>query len=212
MTTGEIILAIIVSTILSAGGIGGIIIAVIKFSSDFIANRLSKKYELKLSKSLEEYKARLDDGSYISRTMFDKEFEIYQNLTRTFSEALHSMQVYYGIKESSTKIIAAKDINDFNPRLQELLDDVKSGKAVTEIQMTELHNTMCEQFTQFKQVLDESAAFIPVDNYALFLQLFKLCRDFDLKENEVSMEDITKMRFEMQKTIRKYLVGLTVIG
>ena len=96
--------------------------------------------------------------------------------------------------------------------MQDLLNDVKSGKAVTETQMTELHNTMLELFTKFKQTLDESAAFIPLDNYALFLQLFKLCKDFELKENKVSMNDITKMRFEMQKSIRKYLVRLTVVG
>lgn len=35
--------------IISAGGIGGIVLAVIKFSANTIADSLSKKYELRLS-------------------------------------------------------------------------------------------------------------------------------------------------------------------
>ena len=38
---------IILAAIASAGGFSAIIIAVIKFSSNFIADKLSKKYDLK---------------------------------------------------------------------------------------------------------------------------------------------------------------------
>ena len=44
----------------SVGGAGAIIAATVKFSADFIANKLSQKYEFKLNKELEEYKASLD--------------------------------------------------------------------------------------------------------------------------------------------------------
>ena len=37
--------SIVAACIVSAGGIGGIVIAVVKFSSDMIASRLSAKYE-----------------------------------------------------------------------------------------------------------------------------------------------------------------------
>lgn len=65
----------------SAGGIGGIIIASVKFCSEFIANRLSAKYEMKLQEELERSKTLNDRKNYISKVRFDKEFEIYQSLS-----------------------------------------------------------------------------------------------------------------------------------
>ena len=49
--TGQI-LSIAGACIVSAGGIGAIIIGVIKFTSNSIANALSKKYELKLNPAM----------------------------------------------------------------------------------------------------------------------------------------------------------------
>ena len=68
---------------------------VIKFSSGFIADKLQKKYELKLNKELEEYKTTLDEKlekyksslenkTYISKTRFDAEFNIYKELSKSF--------------------------------------------------------------------------------------------------------------------------------
>ena len=56
--TGQI-LSIAGACIVSAGGIGAIIIGVIKFTSNSIADALSKKYELKLNKELELYKCHI---------------------------------------------------------------------------------------------------------------------------------------------------------
>lgn len=54
------ILQIATATIISAGGIGAIIIAAVQFTSNIIADKISKKYELKLNESLESYKSNLD--------------------------------------------------------------------------------------------------------------------------------------------------------
>ena len=50
---------IIVACIVSAGGIGGIIVAIVKWSSNIIADRLSQKYQLQLDKEIEKYKTKL---------------------------------------------------------------------------------------------------------------------------------------------------------
>ena len=57
MNVAREMLSIAGACILSAGGIGAIVMGVIKFSSTAIAESLSKKYELKLNKELERYKA-----------------------------------------------------------------------------------------------------------------------------------------------------------
>lgn len=66
------------------GGIGAIITGVVYFSSNFIADRLQKRYDLKLSEELEKYKANLENKNYISKTKFDTEFAIYRSLSRAY--------------------------------------------------------------------------------------------------------------------------------
>lgn len=119
---------IVAATIISAGGIGGIIIAAIRFSSNIIAERLSKRYELKLNKTIENYKTHLEKGNYISRAMFDKEFEYYQLLSRKYTIAFNSFNLYYGIKYSKLDVIPIDEINIYNPKLEELAKDIKGGK------------------------------------------------------------------------------------
>lgn len=83
------------AVITAAGGYGAFALLVIKFSSGFIADKLQKKYELKLNKELEEYKTTLDEKlekyksslenkTYISKTRFDAEFNIYKELSKSF--------------------------------------------------------------------------------------------------------------------------------
>ena len=62
------------AVIVSFGGAGAIIAGVTKFAADKIADKLEKKYELKLSKELESFKSKLENRSYVSKTRFDAEF------------------------------------------------------------------------------------------------------------------------------------------
>ena len=75
---------IAVAAIISAGGIGGIIIGVVKFSANQIAERMSKKFEASLNKELEKYKTELSKKEYVSKTRFDAEFSIYRDLSKAF--------------------------------------------------------------------------------------------------------------------------------
>lgn len=76
----EDIWKIVVTVITSVGGIGAIITFIVKMCSNIIANKLSKKYELKLNKELEKYKAGVENKTYISKARFDREFSMYQDL------------------------------------------------------------------------------------------------------------------------------------
>ena len=124
------ILQIATATIISAGGIGAIIIAAVQFTSNIIADKISKKYELKLNESLESYKSNLDKGNHISRAMFDKEFEYYQLLSRKYTIAFNSFNLYYGIKYSKLDVIPIEEIHIYNPKLEELAKDIRGGKRV----------------------------------------------------------------------------------
>lgn len=87
------VLSIATACIVSAGGVGGIAIAVIKFSSNIIAERISVKYENKLEQALEKYKTELSKKEYVSQVKFDAEFEIYRTLSKGFSTAVKNISL-----------------------------------------------------------------------------------------------------------------------
>ena len=203
---------IVAATIISAGGIGGIIIAAIRFSSNIIAERLSKRYELKLNKTIENYKTHLEKGNYISRAMFDKEFEYYQLLSRKYTIAFNSFNLYYGIKYSKLDVIPIEEIHIYNPKLEELAKDIRGGKRVTEVQMDTLKSNIAEQFLEFKKVLDESESFINGEIYSKYAKLYDLIRSYYLNEDSMLLDEIQSLRLQLPKTIRNYLIGLTVIN
>lgn len=67
--------------IVSLGGAGVIIVALISFVSNKIVKRLEDKYQLKLDKELETYKATLARNTYVTKNQFDLELEIYRKIT-----------------------------------------------------------------------------------------------------------------------------------
>lgn len=87
------VLSIATACIVSAGGVGGIAIAVIKFSSNIIAERTYAKYENKLEQALEKYKTELSKKEYVSQVKFDAEFEIYRTLSKEFSTAVKNISL-----------------------------------------------------------------------------------------------------------------------
>lgn len=84
---------IFVTVVSSVGGIGAVIVFIVKMCSDIIADKLSKKYELKLNKELEEYKSKLENKNYISKTRFDTEFSIYRTLSVAFFDMVKNISV-----------------------------------------------------------------------------------------------------------------------
>lgn len=206
------ILQIATATIISAGGIGAIIIAAVQFTSNIIADKISKKYELKLNESLESYKSNLDKGNHISRAMFDKEFEYYQLLSRKYTIAFNSFNLYYGIKYSKLDVIPIEEIHIYNPKLEELAKDIRDGKRVTEVQMDTLKSNIAEQFLEFKKVLDESESFINGEIYSKYAKLYDFIRSYYLNEDSMLLDEIQSLRLQLPKTIRNYLIGLTVIN
>lgn len=73
--------------IASFGGIGAIIVAIVKITGDILAERLAKRYEHQLVLDREQYKKQLEKKNYISKVKFDSEFAIY----REMSEATMNM-------------------------------------------------------------------------------------------------------------------------
>lgn len=76
---------IVLAAVASVGGIGAVITFIVKMCSNIIADKLSQKYEFKLNKELEKYKAGIENKTYMCKTKFDAEFSMYRELSETFA-------------------------------------------------------------------------------------------------------------------------------
>ena len=145
----EIALAIIASI----GGFGVIFSAVVYFTFNFIAERLQKKYELKLNERFEKYKAGIENKTYISKTKFDAEFALYRSLSKVFFDMVKNISVM--IPRGYTTVPADKEIK----------------RKVDE----EHYNTARTSVVNAQDELNGNAAFIPERFYDGYTEILRLC-------------------------------------
>ena len=145
---------IVLCAVSSAGGIGTIIVLAVKFSSNFIAEQLSKKYELKLQKELEKYKSGLENKMYISKTKFDAEFQLYRELSKAFFEATKDVTIMIPAGYA-TYPIDEKEREEYEIKLYE------SAKKSTVVA---------------QDILNANIPFIPKDIYKKYDEIIGLCR------------------------------------
>lgn len=149
----EQIWQIVLAIIASIGGAGIIILGVVKFASDMIAERLSKRYEIKLNKELEAFKAGINKKTYISRARFDTEFQIYRELSES---VLSMIECTYWL---------------FPSGLEHLPSDKEEEKKI----YIERYNKAGDAIRLAQKSIRANAPFIPSGFYARFEELSKLC-------------------------------------
>ena len=172
MTTQEI-WSIAGAIIASVGGAGVIICAVSGFVSARLANHIDKKYEQRLSKELERYKLSLEERKHITKTQFDKEFEIYYHLSKTFFSMI--------VKLSS-----------FTEGTLELKDSPKENR---DIKIDEFMR-MVEVTSAAQNVLYENAPFIPKDIFEQYDAIYEKANNlFWIYEERVQSYAFGKLDF-----------------
>ena len=147
------LLAYVGALIVSAGGVGGIIIAVISFSSNIISERLAAKYEAKLEHTLEKYKTELTKKSYVSKIRFHEEFRIYKDLSKEFSLAVKHISIMIPVGYTTVPS------NEEDRKKQEEKNFFDANNAVVSAQDT----------------LYANGAFISKDLYEKYNEILKLC-------------------------------------
>ena len=156
---------IVLCAVGGAGGIGAIIVGAVKYSSDMIADRLSQKYEAKLQKDLEHYKANLDNKIYITKAKFDAEFALYRDLTSKFFDM---------VKAVTTMIPAG-------------YAEYPADKADREKYEDELYNRARKTTVVAQDTLNANIPFIPETLYEKYEEILGLSRGqlgvFELRWN-----------------------------
>ena len=201
---------IILCAVGSAGGIGAIIVASIKWSANIIANHLSKKYEVKVTKELEKYKTGLENKIYISKTKFDVEFALYRDLSKSF----------FAMVKDITRMIPAG------------LAYYPANKEDREKYENELYDKALASTVSAQDYLSSNIPFIPESLYNQYEEILQLCRlqlgEFEERwnvysdltqedKNRISHEafqrsrDIREKFDQLNKDLRKYLSSLDVI-
>ena len=150
----DILWQTVLAVIMSVGGIGVVFVAVIHFSSNIIAERLQKKYDLKLNEEFEKYKAGIENKKHINKTKFETEFSIYRELTKVFF----------------------KMIKDVNLMIPDGIQHVPSDKAEREKFELELYKKASNSAIIAQDVLIGNSPFIPEMIFKEYEAVMRLCR------------------------------------
>ncbi len=99
----------IATVVFSAGGIGIVLNKIFSKALENLSNRLTQNHQLVLDKVLEDKKAHNERKNYVSKVRFDREFEIYQELSEKifqYISAAHrvSFDKYRGSTEFTTYV------------------------------------------------------------------------------------------------------------
>lgn len=201
---------IVLGVVTSVGGIGVVIVAAVKFSTEIIAKRLEEKYTLKMNKELEKYRVGLDNKIYISKTKFDTEFAIYRELSKSF-------------------FLMMKDITRMIPAGYA---EYPADKDDREKYENELYDKALKSTVSAQDYLYCNIPFIPEEFEKAYLEVLSLCQQqlavFELRWNvgymatdeekkRFSREDFQRSRDIREKhdaltrAVRAYLAKLDVL-
>lgn len=204
----EMVGQIAVAAIISAGGIGGIIIAVVKFSANQIAERMNKKLEASLNKELEKYKHIAEKKNYVSKVRFDAEFKIYRELSQVFSEAIEGVHGIIPFGEA------------YYPNDEEERDEYKQH----------LFAEFAKASSSAQKTLFANAPFISKNIYEKFNEIMDLIRtqseiyieanldstlsndDSEITEDDINRTALIDKKFNaLMDEIREYLSNLEIL-
>lgn len=143
---------LVVAIMISFGGAGGIIWAVVKWCGDILADKLSQKYAHQLEGELEKYRVLLDKKKYIGNKRFDLEFSIYRELSG-------------GIIDMTEAIYFLFPTLDFVPEKEEEKRKV----------FIERYKLAIRSYNKTSKIIMKNAAFIPVSFYEKCINLRRLC-------------------------------------
>lgn len=199
-----------------AGGTTVVALLFGKFAVNKTVDILEKRYDEKMSEQLESHKAQLGKKEYISKTRFDTEFKIYQELSEK-----HISAVY----DAGEAVLMARGMYDFDINLS-----------------NDFTNRFCVSLDDAEISLKKYAPFISQEIYEKYKELDKkitdICRlslaisntrssgeadinfryggiNYNLstaaQEIEKIQKDITVRSDDIIMVVRKYLNGLDVI-
>lgn len=189
----EDIWKIILSAVASVGGASVIIIAVTKRLSEFLSERMLKKYQGELDKEIESYKRDLEieiekvksqneHVKYVSQRQFDAEFTAYEKIFDCmFKFSVYTRQLY--------------------PSFEWLITDKDKRKEV----YTQRLGDFRDAFNTFSETVEVNAPFMPKELYDMFVKMRGLANEIAMNYEEIRIEDKEEDRdFNREEAYKRY--------
>lgn len=156
--------------IVQAGGVVTAVLALAKFFGTHIMESLLLKKKQLLEKDTERYKTELDKKVYVSKVKFDKEFEIYQELSEK------NLSMVYAIGELLQFVIYIICIyslpeKDRNVDQEPMYDPEKRQKKADY-----LHKKACSKLNRADFSDKKYAPFIKKEIYEKYRELYDIAK------------------------------------
>jgi hypothetical protein len=202
---------IVVTAVMSMGGVGVIIYGIINFSANKIAERLAKKYEFILDKKLEAYKSDLDKKNYISKARFDMEFSIYGEISAALLIAVESCFWLFPTCLDSSPQDQCKAEEFFTKRYTTAIDTVINLQRILGSKSPFISEELYNDFMKIKELLN-----IQVNMYSFCGPLQKMKGTLDKVAYNGEMEafsrtdEITNKHKDIVIKMRKYFDTLEI--
>ena len=204
----DYIIDFIKNVVAGAGGAAAVVLLFGKFAVNKVADILEKRYDAKLQEQLETHKAQLGRKEYISKTRFDTEFELYQNLSAVFFEL---------VKHVNSLIPNGSVATPADPEAREKRENEILTKATS-------------LSIEAQDLLNKNAPFIPEEFYNGYDNILRDCyRQIDVIQEKFNVlnfcqdkgkptlqdykrtEHINENFRENNNAIRKYLASLDIL-
>ena len=195
--------------IASVGGAGVVICAVSGFVSARLAHIIDKKYEQKLNEKLERYKLALENSRHITKTQFDKEFEIYHLLSKSY----FSMVVM--LSSFTQNSLELKEMPKEN-REMKIDEFMRMGKSVAIAQDTLYENAAFipqDLFEKYDSIYNKAINLFWIYEGRLKDFAFDRCTIDDLvtDDDKKNMDVITDEFSVLNARLREYLNTLSIV-
>lgn len=201
---------IILCAVGSAGGVGAIIVCMVKFASDMIANRLSQKYEAKLQKDLEFHRAAVDGKIHITKTQYDAEFGIYRTLSKSFFEMVVVLHSAFSSDYRFAQRIAAKDAKIARDAFITVATKMQNAQDTLYENAAFIQKSL---YKKYEEILQEAATvFWEYKEKVCSENMQEIVQYSDwLDEMHERVNKIQNMLINLNDDLRIYLQSLTIV-
>ena len=175
---------ILILTITSAGGIGAVIWLTIKATSKYLADNLSKRYQLELDKKLEEYKSELDKKAEEHKSELSKRLEEYKaelDLKKAASQSTLDNKTYITKAKFDVEFEIYKNLSKLFFKATQLVvilcpeGDYYGSPTRTEEMWTQSLLEAMEAIAKAQDCLFESVPFISKELFEMYSALLEAC-------------------------------------
>lgn len=191
----------------------GILLVLCPLLSQNVRDFVAKKIQLSFDKALEDKKSVNERKTYISKAKFDKEFSLYQNISK------NQMDVIY---DCGTAVVIArggydKDKSKRNTFIDEFLQHLETADIYLKCNAPFISKKIFEQYREIDRKASEIARLISCLNFTM-----EVATGFNINDKEYTnasakeeierlQRQITVLVDETHQSIREYLESLEKI-